>query len=87
MTDQMASLVNDNCNFSVTIYVTSGEAKRFKSIAVTNWKPQISWNISCMLGVGHGLLLMLAFRILKSDTTRIRSFFLGVKKVGDAHSD
>ena len=44
-------------------------------------------NISCIFGIGNGLRLILLFHSLKSEMNLTVPFFLGIIKVGAAHSE
>ena len=59
----------------------------FKSKDVACAKPSSFCGKSCVLGNGHGCLLILLFESLKSERNFARLFFFGLINVGAAHSD
>ncbi len=59
----------------------------FKSIVVAYWNFSIPLKISGIFGIGYGLRTKHLLRPRKSVITRTVLFFLGMIKVGAAHSD
>ena len=59
----------------------------FKSKEVLYSKPSNFNNKSSILGIGNDLLLMCVFSSIKSDMNLTVPFFLGIIKVGAAHSE
>ena len=59
----------------------------FRSNEVAYLKPSSLSKRSCIFGMGKGFLLILLFSSLKSDMKRTVPFFLGIIKVGAAHSE
>ena len=59
----------------------------FRSKEVPYWKPSSFNNISCIFGIGNGFRLILLFNSLKSEMNLTVPSFLGIIKVGAAHSE